>query len=479
MAEKQPYIVKECFNYNYDKFYSYKKQIWSDGTIKYFFKGKEIHAKNEKYKRVKNIVNFDKKDSKLTLSYYFPDWFETGVDKKTYQTDYYGKMIEGPIKDIKDPYFSFFKWNKQNKKGISTNVSFDRCVDVVQPLPTKPPQEISNDQGDIILNLPDVVPPTLEPKDATIIISKTGYQDLELNPYTKDGELRDLGPIELKSNKEGLKEAENKSKDISQDQVNKLLKSKSSLISEFIKKIWGFINKIKSVLIPLILKQLMVKLGISNPLDLVEKIKQNPSQAQDIIKDLFSEANPCPPKEVLDQIIQIKNTMVSQLNQTMVFINATTKLLGFTQITTNLLEIAFLILKFLPIPIPPGLPINVPLLIQDNKIFINKLIKKLGSESKGVLNILNILTQTIVQAIDLLNLLDMILEHCYPDTIDSSEQLSSDLISLADTQSSINQNSTITLVNGFTMDIETENTTKPLKRRRAIAKNADGVSLLK
>jgi hypothetical protein len=76
-----------------------------------------------------------------------------------------------------------------------------------------------------------------------------------------------------------------------------------------------------------------------------------------------------------------------------------------------------------------------------------------------------------------LNLLDMLIQHCAPNTPQSQEVLNRVLLDLtkeAETQTVVNPSS----INGFTLTVETEITEKPLKRKRAIAKNRSGVNLL-
>ena len=84
----KPYPIQECIIDNNDKFYRYRKVTYSNGVVRYYFKGKNIHVKEEKSNRKKDIIGFDPNNPKLLLSYYFPDWFEVGVRKKTYETDY-------------------------------------------------------------------------------------------------------------------------------------------------------------------------------------------------------------------------------------------------------------------------------------------------------------------------------------------------------------------------------------------------------
>ena len=87
-----------------------------------------------------------------------------------------------------------------------------------------------------------------------------------------------------------------------------------------------------------------------------------------------------------------------------------------------------------------------------------------------------LLRQVLTQAVQYLNLLDSLVQHCYPDA--NQEQLSAELTAL--TQQQTQQLSPVVInVNGFEMGVETEATTNSLKRRRAIARNKQGVVMLK
>ena len=86
--------------------------------------------------------------------------------------------------------------------------------------------------------------------------------------------------------------------------------------------------------------------------------------------------------------------------------------------------------------------------------------------------LLLVLRDSIQQALDLLKLLDQFIQNCTTDA---------DLVAINEELRVTNQSDppTITQINGFTMDVETENTTNNLKRKRAIAKNSQGVILLR
>jgi hypothetical protein len=65
-----------------------------------------------------------------------------------------------------------------------------------------------------------------------------------------------------------------------------------------------------------------------------------------------------------------------------------------------------------------------------------------------------------------------------PDTEEKQEEINAELLALVEEQKA-NNSPVIKIVNGFTMGIETENTTESLKRKRATATNADGVVMLR
>ena len=85
--------------------------------------------------------------------------------------------------------------------------------------------------------------------------------------------------------------------------------------------------------------------------------------------------------------------------------------------------------------------------------------------------------QVLTQLMQYLSLLDLLIQHCAPNTPQSQETLNQALLDLT---KEAEQQSVIVppTINGFTLTIETEITEKPLKRKRAIAKNRSGVNLL-
>ena len=331
--------------------------------------------------------------------------------------------------------------------------------------PTNPETKIN-----ILPDIPDVNKP---PK---LTISADGYESKELIPYKGDGTPKnDLGVILLEPTEKALEIDKIKSSQLSKKEINNLTLSKKDADYFRQERLSNQINTIKTTLLPTVLT-LIAEFGVTKASDLA-------AQNQDKILDAVKNISTCPTQEELISIINKKNKLVKQLNNTLNLINNTTKALGISGGVIEALDIAYNVLKNLPIPsstgVPgvPGLPTNVILAIQDNKDKIDKLIRKLRNINTGTLSILVLLRQVLLQAIQLLNLLDKLVEKCYPDA--NQEQISAELTAITINES--NQLSpVITNVNGFTMGVETEPqiSTLSIKRRRAIATNKQGVIML-
>jgi len=132
---------------------------------------------------------------------------------------------------------------------------------------------------------------------------------------------------------------------------------------------------------------------------------------------------------------------------------------------------------FLPSAIPPniGLTVGAIHLINDTKKGLQDDIKSQKKKISGLSTVLALLASVLTQAIQYLNFLDSLVQHCYPDA--AQEQISKELTALT-IQQSTQTSPVVTNVNGFTMGVETEVSNNPLKRRRAIAKNINGTTIL-
>jgi len=311
---------------------------------------------------------------------------------------------------------------------------------------------------------------TPESGSLSMTVNAPGFQFVEPALYKGDNTLKtDLGVIQLQPLLPSLNQEKLASSQLSTDQIKELSKGSKGADYFAQERLANQINTIKSTLIPSILT-MVAGFGLTQ----VSNIK--PEQFSKYI-----EQSTCPTQSELTALIDRKNKLVRQLNNTLKLIDTTTKVLGVTGGIIEGLNIAYNILKNLPIPtstgVPgvPGLPTNVILAIQDNKDRLDKLIGKLRNINAGTLSILVLLRQVLLQALQLLNLLDQLVEKCYPDA--EQERVAIELTALTNEQS--NQLSpVVTDVNGFTMGVETEVTDKPLKRRRATATNKQGVVML-
>ena len=187
----------------------------------------------------------------------------------------------------------------------------------------------------------------------------------------------------------------------------------------------------------------------------------------------------CPDEEKLKEIIEKKNKLTKQLNQLLTSIDTAVKILGITGGAIEVFDLIFKALKVFPAPIIGGMPISVPLAIQDQKDNTDKILTKLRGINQGILTILVLLRSVLARVLSKMDLLDQAIQQCCPDTEEFQEELSQGLLDLKEQIALQDDSPVITIVNGFTMDVEVEKTSNPLKRKRAIAKNTNGVIALK
>lgn len=317
---------------------------------------------------------------------------------------------------------------------------------------------------------------SVNPQDLPkILISAPGYESKEITPYKGDGTAKtDLGVISLTPTNIALEQDKIKASQLNTDQVKELSKGNKGADYFSQERLSNQIDTIKSTLIPTVLT-LIAGFGVTKATDLI-------AQNQDKILDAVNNGSLCPSQTELISIINKKNKLVKQLNNSLTLIDNTTKALGISGGVLEGLDIAYNLLKNLPIPsstgVPgvPGLPINIILSIQDSKDTIDTLTNQLKTINTSTLAILVLLRQVLLQAIQLLNLLDKLVEKCYPEA--DQEQISAELTALT-IQQSTQLSPIVTSVNGFKMSVETEPTTNSLKRRRAIAQNKQNVVMLK
>jgi hypothetical protein len=360
----------------------------------------------------------------------------------------------------------------QNPITASADVEF-----IEKYVPFKDFETFTTDEGRFVLNTDprDLVPSSFSFLTPKIKISAPGYISKKVVPLKGDGStLDDLGRITLIDKKTGLdlskiaaQQSSNAEINASKDKDNKKDPQTEILIKSY--------SNLKQKLIPTLL-DLLAEFGMAKAQELISK-----GQAE-ILEYFDDEKNFCPSPEALTSLLKKKNNLVSVLNNTFTLIDTSTKIIGITGGVIELLSTAYQTLKLIPLPsstgVPgvPGLPVSLINNIEDFKLKFDKTIVDLRRLNNDIASLLTLVRDIIVQCIQYLNLLDQAFAICFPDTPLAASNLAGTLNIL--TQTSNIQNTPVIEVNGFTMDIETENTTNPLKRKRALAKNKQGVSLL-
>jgi prefoldin subunit 5 len=311
----------------------------------------------------------------------------------------------------------------------------------------------------------------------SLTFQKSDYQSLEYNPFNGNGTLKSNLVIKLEPSSVSLAKDKDASSTFTQDQINSLTKSKKDFRYFANKKIIDATLNISTRLTPFILT-LIAEFGVTGA---KEKISKGKTQ----INDLSSEIS-CPTNEQLISIINRKNKIVKQLNNSLKTIELASKGIQGNEVIVTTLGGVYTLLKIYPVPTAVGgvgIPISVVNNIQDLKDLIKDNINKFSSTNQNSSSLINLLQGTLITTLESLSILDDLTQHCTSkgtSPASSAPQLaiSAELTALTTQQS--NQLSPIIInVNGFEMGVETEATTNTLKRRRAIARDKNGVVMLK
>jgi len=307
----------------------------------------------------------------------------------------------------------------------------------------------------------------------SMTISAAGHEFIEPPLYKGNGTLKtNLGILQLQPIVSSLTQEKIKSTQLSKDQIKELSRSKKDSTYYAEEKLSNQINILKNTLIPSVLT-MVAKFGLT------QVLTYKPKQLLKLL-----DQSTCPTQSELTDLISKKNKLVKQLSNSLKIIDITTKSIG---VTTGLIELLTqtnssqsVLLLSIPtstgVPYVPGLPVGVITQLDDIKDDNKSNIKRLTQISGSISSILIVLRQSLVQAIELLNLLDQLVEKCYPDS--GQEQISAELTALT-IQQTTQTSPLISEYNGFKLSVETEPTTNSLKRRRAIAVNKQNVVMLK
>jgi len=312
-------------------------------------------------------------------------------------------------------------------------------------------------------------------KPNTILITANSpgaiYEPLEVMPYKGNGDIKkNLGIITLDPINLDARQLIIDALSPNKDQARKLTQTKKDLKYYAQEKLSQLEIEFKKTAIPFCLT-LIAAFGVT-------KVNEWIAEGRE---DLINEIKSCPNQDEIIILIDKKNKIVRQLNNALRIIERTNNVLSITSSVIDTLNVALLVVKNIPIPtstgVPgvPGIPINVINKIQDVIDKTEKTLTVLKGVDIGLIAILGVLRQTLTTIIRYLNILDNLIQECAPDL--TQEQLSAELTALTIQQSPTSP--VVTNVNGFEMSVETENSPNTLKRRRALARNKQGVVMLK
>lgn len=234
-------------------------------------------------------------------------------------------------------------------------------------------------------------------------------------------------------------------------------------------------KKVKDTIIPIVLT-ILATYGIS--------------RLRDFLNGDRSEVD-CPSQSKINESVNKKNKLVRQLNNIYKTIDSATKAVNNTIRTVSIFRALANVLINIPVPTTIGLPpgpaggviFSVPASfinkIQEAIKKIDRLLAKFIGFSLPVLAALAMLQSMLALAIKLLNSLDSVIALC-AGNVEGGEQLSADLLEATKEAENDGEDS-LTEVNGFLLEVVTDPNGKvgTIQRRQAIAKNKDGVTLLK
>lgn len=313
----------------------------------------------------------------------------------------------------------------------------------------------TNKKGEFDINIEEGTNLLLE-------ISINNYETITINPFKGDGSVKtDLGVIFLDSIEKSNKREIQKNSIYTKTQIDALNFGKKDFQYYIMERLRKEAQNLKIKAIPFVLN-IIKEFGITKATELVEKSSDDIQQA---IND-----SKCVSSDQLLELIKKRNKLVKKLNITLKIVDSTLIALGITGGILQGLKTAKNATVLIPYPLPP-IAIEI----------IKEFDKKISRYEFGVdilTIIIELVQEILILILNLLSLTDQLIQNCSPNDIDFQERVSIELENL--TQEQNEQGSPIiTEVNGFTMDIETEITTNPLKRKRAIAKNKQKVVMLK
>jgi hypothetical protein len=289
-----------------------------------------------------------------------------------------------------------------------------------------------------------------------LFVYKNNFAQYSTIPFDSDNNIKsDLGVIELSPLITDLNQTITQLSGLPEPAIKAIVASKTNFETLQQKKLNDLVNTLKFTLLPIVLK-LIAEFGVSN--------------AKQALDKKFNAPLTCPTQDQITKIIDKKNKLVKQLNITYTVVSSTRKTIDLSLIFISTLQTSLLAINAIPTPTPPS--------VSATSNELDKQIKKYKTIAEITSITLRVLEEVLIEIIAYLNLLDQYVQFCSPSTSLTQAVLSEGLTALT-TQQSQQQSPVIVNVNGFEMGVETEITENPLKRRRAIARNKQGVVMLR
>lgn len=192
----------------------------------------------------------------------------------------------------------------------------------------------------------------------------------------------------------------------------------------------------------------------------------------------------CPPLEKLQKILELRNQLVNKLNTTANTIDSLSKTLEPLTKTIDTSEKALTVaqaaeaaslLAMELTPIPPGVPgalISATLKLDKAQKFLEPIIVKNKVIVSSIETSLDYTNNTILKLIGYLNSIDAKLKYCGANNLNPYNNYINTLIN---TKEDVPKNN---IYKGFILEIEVVPYTSTVNRRKAVAKNSQGIVLL-
>ena len=309
--------------------------------------------------------------------------------------------------------------------------------------------------------------PELSILEPTVLYEKDQYASDKQSLITLEGEVPQILPIKKLIDID--KEAERRADQV-KDEMNKLAETAALIglgavqiaIITIKAQILSFAGVAQNKLFPLAIS-LMVVFGITK----LEKEEQ--------------ETAVCPNNELLRELIKRRNSIVKQINQMWIVIAANTAIAAlFLYLSIQLKGVKSSISAIgFPVATPPGVGVPYSLIakLEDVKELLKDLVDISEDLKKALLISLIFLVISLIIILRYLKRVDELIENCGGDI--PMEQINAELLAIQ-ANSQEQGNAVLTNVNGFELSVIQEDKFKvgDQYRRRAIAKNSGGITIL-